>query len=123
MNIETKQGQLNAMAWHVGRHVAMETTNHYWRFDGKDVELALSALLDNKRWHYEDKTSNAFRNSFTLIIHDGNCFNFNDGEEIVLTDKGCQELIAVLQHAMQYPKGLDEMLEEEERKRYGFKDE
>lgn len=120
MKINTVQGTLEAMAWHIGRHVAMSTAQAAWRLDGEEVDHFLMAILDNKTYRKESPARSFFSTGVDVIIHDGNRLTFATGEEVILSEQGCNELIAVLEHAMLSLKGLDEMHEDDERKRYGL---
>jgi hypothetical protein len=122
MKIETKRGQLEAIAWHVGRHVMIVAQgNTHFRIDGKPVAQLYQALQKQAVSIIEVDFYGAVYN-LHLDTTNGRCIlSVNTLAPIEMTPNGHMELLAVFETAFtQSSLGVGEMMEDEERSRYGL---
>ena len=125
MNIQTDQGTLEAEAWHYGRHVMVVCPGLnegmrgcYFRIDGQPVADMYWALQTN------GTTIVKVDEDYMIVVSvsDIGCtLSVNDAPPIGLGHDAHLELLAVFKTAfVQSSKGLDQMFEEEEHRRYGL---
>jgi hypothetical protein len=125
MYIQTDRGTLEAMAWHVGRHVMMVCPGlnegirgGHFRVDGQPVADMYRALQTNGTTVVEIDDDYMM----VVTVSDIGCtLSVNDAPPIGLDHEAHFELLAVFETAFaQSTKGLKEMREEDERHRYGL---
>lgn len=101
--MDTLKGTFEAQVWHIGRHVAVDPSGYNWRLDGDEVEAALQSFTERRNWvsmgprqrvevnHFSDRTQIVAIDTALHGVY----------TETVLSLKGCDEFIEVLQEAMQ----------------------
>jgi hypothetical protein len=123
MKIQTNRGELDVMAWHIGRHVSFTDPDHvaYCRFDGQPVADVYHGLKKQTLTCVAIEGRQYLNFQFDTRDQDGVTITINEYPPLELDSTARLELMAVFEVAyFQSQKGLDEIHEEEERRRYGL---
>lgn len=123
MKIKTSRGEMDVMAWHIGRHVSFTSPDHeiYCRFDGQPVADVYHGLKKQTLTCVEVEAREYLNFRFDTRDQDGCTIVVNDYPPFELDAEARLELMAVFEVAyFQSQKGLTEMHDDEERRRYGL---
>lgn len=110
---DTLKGTFTAFVYGKIRHVVADPSGFNWRLDGDDVAYTLQSFTERRNWvstgmrqrveinHLSDRTQIVAIDTALHGVY----------TETVLSLKGCEQFVAILQDAMQYPEGVKDWMQ------------